>query len=1184
MATVTPRNLSESQQRVRSPLERVRGTIRLYVALEGAALLVTLLALWFWVDLAFDYGFFAGFRFDWVQEVPRPLRAAFLGALFLGAVFAVRSGMIVSLAGHEIRTILRTAFAAGGGRHTLPVWLRLPLVSMTVALCAWLGSLVGGDVTGALAAGVSGAVVTALHEALGVRGRSSISAWLRAASAGAGCFLGGYFGFLLGGALAEVAGAVVGAALVAPLGDAAALVVLAVNVLLVRRRCYLVPFAIPILLFFLALWYGAGVLADATGPVGSALLVALFLAGPVLFVVVKRLNYDFHDDALALVLERRFPQQLGDRLITAVELADSKAAAKYGYSEPMIVATIHDAAERVGQVPVREAFDWKRLWTQGGLVVALTAVMYGIAGVVFCLPGWVDGSRSGTAAGFGHFHDVAGLWVERNVLLQNTIWPRQAHLEVIDWPESGDLRVGKDQAAPSLRVRAVKWVVADPGSKEGWRALAWNDLVRRPDLLGEEVKADLVPLKWGEPRDPDRGWTVDEIDLRLEKQEARTDPDVPADSVLALGNVLDRLKSRAADPAMRRTLRVLKVPGAVSVVYRGANGGGEMTFQRQGDNEYSGQFTDLKESIRFTVRGEDYSTKTLYVTVVPTPSLVELVVDEYRPAYMFYRVAGGKSDLLKGKKQLVKGRQVSLYGGDTSRIDPVAAGSDLVLNAKSDKELVSVRIAPPRKGVAEVKADVELLDPRTFRVRFDAVRATPERPLYDFYFEFKDTDNVTGLRHIVIKPIEDAVPDVDVSAEIVRKTSQGYLVTPLARIPLRGKVSDDYGLESLEFACTYGKIDKGADGGVRGVLAISALHWVPGGLGMELAAAARLAAVTRDAKAASAKAEADSGVKKYPIVPFAQLLASPSQRREFWTMEQIDKQLADKPPEHQLTKFYELLASERDPVREPEYFFNTERLGLKVDETRDIQPRYRMQLWVEAVDNDVETGPHRGLSKEKLTFLIVSENELLSEIAKEEEGLYTKLLDRVNNLQEGGAKLDRIKEDLTAAALKAEQFGGMAVRTDDVAQTVERAEGIIGEVHGDYRRILQEMVVNRVQAGMIDRVEKQICNPLQDALEKDFPSVKQGLADLRKALDGEGDLSAKTASGRKATDEARERLNTLVRKLTGVLDQMQQLAGINELIKMVRNIEQQEVATGDTLKKLKKQLEDDILKGLEGLK
>ena len=271
-----------------------------------------------------------------------------------------------------------------------------------------------------------------------------------------------------------------------------------------------------------------------------------------------------------------------------------------------------------------------------------------------------------------------------------------------------------------------------------------------------------------------------------------------------------------------------------------------------------------------------------------------------------------------------------------------------------------------------------------------------------------------------------------------------------------------------------------------------------------------------------------------------------------------------------------------DPLKFPEAFFNVERLNLKVDETRDVQPRYRMQLWVEAVDNDVETGPHRGTGKEKVTFLVVSENELLSEVAKEEENLYLKLADRVKNLQDNMAKLDRLKEDLTVATLKPEQLSAMAIRTDELSQTTEKAEGIVGEVLTDYKRILQELITNRVQQAMIDRVDLNICKPLDVALSQDFPRTRGGLAELHKMVESKtGSLAARVDLCRTAADEARARLEVLLRNLLGVLDKMQQLADINTLIKKLREIEEEEVRQETVLKKIQKQLADQIILDLE---
>src|SRR5438477_12512593 len=74
---------------------------------------------------------------------------------------------------------------------------------------------------------------------------------------------------------------------------------------------------------------------------------ALFVA-ILVFRIVRRLTTEFSYPSLALVLERKFPKILGDRLITAVEMADVEAMGKFGYSKDMIRATIAEARERVG--------------------------------------------------------------------------------------------------------------------------------------------------------------------------------------------------------------------------------------------------------------------------------------------------------------------------------------------------------------------------------------------------------------------------------------------------------------------------------------------------------------------------------------------------------------------------------------------------------------------------------------------------------------------------------------------------------------------------------------------------------------------------------------------------------------------------------------------------------------------
>jgi hypothetical protein len=176
-------------------------------------------------------------------------------------------------------------------------------------------------------------------------------------------------------------------------------------------RFYVSAEGVAVLFLYLALWFWIGLLLDygffkATGVDWVQVLSHGFRAGVLLVLVagllavvaVKvlfRLLREFRDPALALVLERRFPHLLGDRLITAVELADPKKAEKYGYSQPMIDHTVQDAAGRVDQVPVGDVFNWKRLTRAFVLVAIVTLGIYFAVGAAFCA---YQGLKSAAAA------------------------------------------------------------------------------------------------------------------------------------------------------------------------------------------------------------------------------------------------------------------------------------------------------------------------------------------------------------------------------------------------------------------------------------------------------------------------------------------------------------------------------------------------------------------------------------------------------------------------------------------------------------------------------------------------------------------------------------------------------------------------------------------------------------------
>src|SRR5262249_26141294 len=151
----------------------------------------------------------------------------------------------------------------------------------------------------------------------------------------------------------------------------------------------------------------------------------------------------------------------GDRLITAVELADPKLSEKYGYSQVMVDSTIRDAAERVERLPVHELFRWGRLKFTVALALLATVGLYLLVGAVWC--GWKLASPVDYAV---RFHHTASIWAERNLLLMSSYWPPSTLIELIRFP-SNELRVPREEDRPDIKVRYVRWAVADDKAPRG---------------------------------------------------------------------------------------------------------------------------------------------------------------------------------------------------------------------------------------------------------------------------------------------------------------------------------------------------------------------------------------------------------------------------------------------------------------------------------------------------------------------------------------------------------------------------------------------------------------------------------------------------------------------------------------------------------------------------------------------
>ncbi len=1104
MATIIPvlrRSLGESHQRVRSPLARLRGYIRTYVSLEGALLLALYLALWFWIGLALDYGFFKLFGIDVVQEWP------WVARLFI--LLAVTAGLLT-----------------------------------TVSL-----------------------------------------------------------------------------------------------------------------------------------------------------KVVGRLLREFSDPALALVLERRFPKQLGDRVITAVELSDLQKAEEQGYSTAMVRETIHEAAERVQQVPVQQAFDWGRLVRRGLIAAALTLGLYLLAGGV-CLA--LDSARHVHVGrtGFSRFNETAAIWFERNILLQNTIWPRRAQLELVGFPNK-ELRVGKDNKAPALRVRALEYVIADSKYPEGWRSLTWEDLtthrnwftagppppppfsltprdaelgltvdevalrnrkfevrnfasrVRRPChwMISDPAAGGQRPLLWADltserldgltPPKPPAAWkasdasaglTVDDVAQALiDVHDGGGEPAADANVILSrlerlalMSATLDQVDALAAKPSMSRTMRKLTVPDIIYLKCTGDKTYLRNEMRKTQDNEYTGNFGDLKESVVFTVQGEDYYTPRRFITLVPAPSLIALGVQENRPAYLFFR-PDDKTSLadLRGKKQPFEERDVLQAGSETSRID-APAGTDVVLTAKSDKELqeASLKAAKtvdevrliadlPQGGrglltVKQAKAGDEIRhalelapDHKGFRLELPDVRKD-----LVFDFEFTDTDGVKAKRKVVVKPQDDLAPELtDARIEVMRKTTikakdrdETYLmVTRKARIPLGVKIHDDHALGDVRYRYTLTTATK-TD--VNAVFVVPVLALTAPGGSNPFMAAAYLLGQDRDAQTYSPPLFAQN-------VNDAKDEFLPAQ-----TMKELLGQ-SQKLPFRQLVRDFDVQPDVISPFREDRPFgVQDDRLAcdfplwkLMPQALEDNHPYYRMDLWMEATDADADEHrgaggapiPHLSKSKETFSFLIVPESVLLMKIGEDEGKQYAALNKRFQELQEKAQAIDVGVHNIERPDVQVKDLLAPSTRAEQSNETIENCLATTREVYSNYQRMVREEQLNVVQPKKIVESETRIVTPLGKILEGtpgaadakyrdgNFPAVLEANANFRKALD-EKSMSDKDRidASRAAGKELSRRLALLMANLNEVLEVMRGLEGLDSLIQRANLIAEGVHNLEITAAEIKHRLEDSF--------
>lgn len=934
-----------------------------------------------------------------------------------------------------------------------------------------------------------------------------------------------------------------------------------------------------------------------------ALVIAvLLLAGIVVFRIAVRLTKELSYPALALVLERRFPKVLGDRLITAVELADVERQQRYGYSSAMIRQTIEEARERVGTVPVNDVFNWKRLRNMAAVAIGLL-----LAIVVTGFVSFAAAAKTASPVRFGwKFAHTTGTFLERNVLIRNVPWPRRSHLELVDFPEGGDLRIGKDAPEPVVRARAYRWVIADRSAIMGWRPLRMDEL----DKVGVGAAPTLPVNAFQAASEGTLGenpstWEVDRVqafgvedkDSRERLMQALSGPDYES-LQKSLEELFARLDGKAADPAMGRRLRKLDIPDRVSLTYDGATKSGEVTLGAQKNNEFSSPISDLKESVYFVVRAEDYRTPSKLITLVPPPVFVSLTETEYQPAYLRHTPPDFNYAALRGLRQKMAAKPISLTG-DRSRIS-VNTGTELVLTAKLDTDLTSAYLEP-RVGVlpgavpgssAAVPLEIDP-DNRTVNIAFQGdYRFTAGRTFEHYFFDadgwlasapvtsqatlefdlvVEQADKVAARRQIFIEVKEDQPPAVELAADVIRKVGNVYYVTPKARIPFNPEsyIRDDHGLSKVAYEFTYWSEDSDVGRALRVQLLARSLMYSAGPPNMPTSVAAMYhAAKFRDLDKGDQRQNGSAELRRF-IDARANL--------QFETLDTLRMKLNEPLEESAATMVQKLDLKSQDSD-----YFDLKPLKLLASVT-EVQTRYRLDLNIVATDANYDTGPKTGQNSEPIRLLIVSEGDLLAEINKEEESFATRL-------DEALAKINTAKLRVSSAR----PFIGVPdrledgrVKFQDAVQEVGKVYDIVQTLVREYRRIHKECTFNDVTEVTRDRFGKfanrmdRICGENPPLINREeivvvppitFPEVQRRFDVVMSSLNG--NVWAGPADIASA-EQGLLQLESLIRSIRLELGELQSKEKLKAQLQQV--IERQERIRKD-VEALKLIAEEDLLK------
>ncbi|MEX0704239.1 MAG: hypothetical protein WD069_19220 [Planctomycetales bacterium] len=849
-------------------------------------------------------------------------------------------------------------------------------------------------------------------------------------------------------------------------------------------------------------WFRLAFLVAGTGFVAAAFLLWIAL----------RMFRSFRMKALALVLERRFPE-FDDRLITAVELADSTTGRESELTRAMLARTVRQAADEARDIDVGAVFERRPLRR-----AAIAAVVL-VAGI---------GAFAATNA-----HAMNRWWLAY-FALAGEYWEREYQLELrtVTQPDQRVRRL--EPANPYLHPKGGAFVplIVVPDAKTRLRSIASRQ---------KELRAETETLAQADPAGPealdrllfDQEALTDR--LRSERADLRLPPEGLPEAARAVNAVATRdwPGALAAQQALAESLEALaalvepwKVPDRVEFAYRIEGQrrtapvmctrvtDAEMLAEHQALAVFRHSLSELTADMSFSVFGGDFTNREPYeVRVVDPPRIVQPTLHcDFPP----HAVPPSTAE----KKWNSPGRPVAVHGGQIAL--PVETG--FLFEGRCNKPLTAVRIEFGDRTI-ELHAEPQ-------RGRRDSAEAPPT------------------VGRIVREPrdggpreVRDLTPQQ--AAQWLRVGSDTFLVplilsegaTEPARERLRGELFD-FGRPIV--------LPPGSKLRIYLTDADDILSFQPEIL--EIVGVADEPPQMIDIKLRGI----GPMITRQAVVPVSGTITDDNGLAEAWFEFQVDEGQANRPrvfrrPPANFPREFQLSRADE------EGFEQFDVLPLELKEGQIL----RLNLY--AADGDLLNGPHVTRS-ERFAFQIVTPEELLAQLYGRELNLRLRFEQIIKEVETTRQRIaDQRDANWPAVeALRAQDpppadaearvralLQGIGAAADQSLHDVNKNLNETRDIELGFQDILEELINNRILT--VERIQGSIVQPLRAINDEDFPRADRAIGLFRLANEREQGPTA-------AMNSSIDALDQLIQHMNEVLKEMQDLVEFHEAIQELSEI------------------------------